>query len=226
MSDERTLGRGRTQTISAAAPAPADTEAGAAARQVTWIALLALGGLSTALGAMAAFDSISDFGVTRMDDASFRSELASPSPNASVDWLEYASERALALSPPDLEASRRMSALVLDADPSRAFTWARLAYLDWATDREMTPAAVSALDRSIQACPMCDDALVRWRLEFALANWDAVPEATRRAAFMHMAALPDTTANVEFTASARIRSNAAGIPFDAYLDDARSPASQ
>lgn len=199
----------------AADPALSSPRAGAGARALWASVMLAAVALAGAAGS-AALGRVEEYRLSRMTDPEFAAALAAPPQRPSVDWLEYASERALLLSSPDVAQSRRLALAAVEADPKRAFAWARLAYLD-AHNGTAGPAVFEHLQRSIDACPACDESLIRWRLNFVLKHWDAAPEAIRTAVFSHAAALAPSPVNEDFLASARIRSNAAGLPFDASL---------
>ena len=56
----------------------------------------------------------------------------------------------------------------------------------------------------MDACPLCSDELISWRLNFVLANWGAIPEALRRKAFEHADLLRWVGPNTEFLAEMRI----------------------
>lgn len=128
---------------------------------------------------------------------------------------ELAKDDAVALA-----AARRAVA----ADPSRAFAWARIAWLETVNAGRIAPPALEALTRSMDACPLCSEDLIRWRFNFVLANWNDIPEAVRTRAFEHAEFLSWSGDNAEFLAEMRIKSELAGLPFSAYRNAVRTPA--
>lgn len=148
-------------------------------------------------------------------------QIASGSP----DYLEILSEQALGLPQPDEAIAYLAARRATEIDPSRAFAWARLAYLEAHRDGgKVNPAALSALTRSMDACPLCDTDLVRWRFNFVLARWNDIPDDTRRRAFEHADLLRWIGEHAEFLAEMRFKAQLKGIPFDAYRSAVDTPA--
>jgi hypothetical protein len=76
----------------------------------------------------------------------------------------------------------------------------------------------------MDACPLCSEDLIRWRFNFVLANWSAMPEAIRTRSFEHAEFLSWSGEHAEFLAEMRIKSDIAGIPFDTYRAAVKTPA--
>ncbi len=138
-----------------------------------------------------------------------------------IDNLEAISE--IALSDDDLELALSAARDAVAADPDRAFVWARLAYLETERAGSVTPAALEAIGRSIDACPLCDEELIRWRFKYVLSNWASIPEDLRNRTFETADILRWTGRNADFLAEMRIKSMAAGVPFDEYRSRVNTP---
>jgi len=136
----------------------------------------------------------------------------------SADYIEALSELAS-----EAGVALLVARSAVDADPSRAFVWARIAYLEAAKAGKVGAASLEAITRSMDACPLCDEELIRWRFNFVLANWAAMPEAIRTRAFEHAEFLSWSGANAEFLAEMRIKSDLIGIPFAAYRSAVKTP---
>jgi hypothetical protein len=158
------------------------------------------------------------------DDASIRTKLANVGKtSASADYLEMLAELGAQPATQDLEAAQLAAKKAVEADPSRSHAWALLAYVESVKAGKATPQALDALTRSMSACPLCDQDLIRWRLNFVLANWTAVPEELRRRAFEHADMLRWIGQNSEFLAEMRMKAVGAGIPFDEYRSAVDTP---
>lgn len=139
-------------------------------------------------------------------------------------FLETLSELGLEIQDPDVASAEAAARKAVALDPSRAFVWARLAWLETQkTGGRVNEASLAALSRSMDACPLCDEELIRWRFNFVLANWQAVPDPLRRRAFEHADLLRWIGPNAEFLAEMRIKAKQKGIPFDAYRSAVDTP---
>jgi hypothetical protein len=94
-------------------------------------------------------------------------------------------------------------------DPSRAFAWANIAWLETIVDGRVTPEAQKALETSMTACTLCDPDLISWRFSFVLKHWAEIPEATRHLAFEQADMLRWKGDHAEFLAGMRIKAEAA-----------------
>jgi hypothetical protein len=104
--------------------------------------------------------------------------------STSADRLETLSELSLQLPTPDTGSAYAAAQRTTQIDPSRAFAWANLAWLEMKrSSGVVNPATIDALTKSMNACPLCDEGLIRWRFNFVLANWQAMPEVLRRRVF-------------------------------------------
>lgn len=140
------------------------------------------------------------------------------------DFLETLAELSLVLPKPDLASAEAAARAAVAADPSRAHVWARLVWLETQkTGGKVNPAALDALTRSMDACPLCDQKLIAWRFNFVLANWNSIPDPLRRRAFDHADLLRWIGPNAEFLAEMRVKARQNGIPFDAYRAAVETP---
>ena len=120
---------------------------------------------------------------------------ASPQNDArSVDLLE----RALAVAPDDASA------------------WALLSFLHARQSGSFTPAAENALRESNARCPLCNKALLQWRLTFTLQHWDQAPEDVRMSAFNGADFLRWWYSDHDYLREVGRSARAQGIPFDEY----------
>ena len=158
------------------------------------------------------------------DEPTIRSEFANPWPDrASAAWLETLAELGLQVEPQETERALQAAIRATARDPSRAGAWALQAYLESKRAGQVNAAALEALSKSMAACPLCSDELVRWRFNFVLANWAVIPDDIRRKAFEQADVLRWIGDNGEFLAEMRIKAKQAGIPFDEYRSAVNTP---
>ena len=195
-------------------------------RPAAWLALMALGVAAVAPMAWFAWERIDAWGLANASPAAQRAALTNDwSDSQSPDYLETIVEISLNQSISDEGAAYVAAKRVVELDPSRGFAWATLAYLDTRNaGGEVNEAALANLARSMDVCPLCDPALIRWRFNFVLAHWDYVPEALRKRAFEHADLLRWIGDNSEFLAEMRFKARLENIPFDAYRAAVDTPA--
>lgn len=140
------------------------------------------------------------------------------------DFLEATAEQSLRASPPDESAAYVAAKRAVELDPSRASAWAILSYVEYRQARGIGPSVLDALAKSMAACPLCDQALIRWRFNFVLSHWDDMPEDLRRKAFEHADILRWMGQNAEFLAEMRYKAQLRDIPFDTYRAAVDTPA--
>ncbi len=190
-----------------------------------WAALLVGGILALAPIAQFSLHEVETAALTHADDATIVSALEQDWPHStSADRLETLSELSLQLPTPDTGSAYAAAQRATQIDPSRAFAWASLAWLE--TKRgsgTVNPAAINALTKSMDACPLCDEGLIRWRFNFVLANWQAMPEAVRHRVFEQADLLRWNGPNAEFLADMRAKAWSAGVPFDSYRAAVNTP---
>ncbi|MFT3724244.1 MAG: hypothetical protein QM773_11705 [Hyphomonadaceae bacterium] len=190
-----------------------------------WAGLLA--GAIMSLGPIAQFSlhEVETATLTRADDATVVAALEQDWPHStSADRLETLSELSLRLPTPDMGSAYAAAQRTTQIDPSRAFAWANLAWLEMKrSSGAVSPATIDALTKSMDACPLCDEGLIRWRFNFVLANWQAMPEAVRRRVFEQADLLRWNGPNAEFLADMRAKARSAGVPFDAYRSAVNTP---
>jgi hypothetical protein len=191
-----------------------------------WISLMVTGVLFVVPVAWFAWERIDAWALANASPAQARAALVRDwSDSQSPDYLEAIVEISLNQSTPDEGAAYAAAKRVVELDPTRGFAWATLAYLESRNAQgRINQAAHGDLTRSMDACPLCDQALIRWRLNFVLAHWDAMPEALRKRAFEHADILRWMGDNSEFLAEMRFKAELEGIPFDAYRAAVDTPA--
>ena len=138
-------------------------------------------------------------------------------------WLETLAELALQVEPQDTDHALMAAVRATRRDPSRAGAWALQAYLETRKAKQVNAAALDALSKSMAACPLCSQELIRWRFNFVLANWAAIPDGIRRQAFEHADILRWMGDNAQFLAEMRIKAQQAGIPYDEYRSAVDTP---
>jgi hypothetical protein len=216
--------RNSVQSALKAAPKPDRAHPAFSVRTALWIALMAVSAITIVPIAWTAAVNLETWTLLQADDASVKSKLTNTGKDlASADYLETLAELGVQPATQDLEAARLAAKTAVEVDPSRAHAWSLLAYLDSVKDGKITPAALDALTRSMNACPLCDQDLIRWRFNFVLANWNAVPDELRRRAFEQADILRWIGQNREFLAEMRLKAMGAGIPFDEYRSAVETP---
>jgi len=189
-----------------------------------WVGLIVVGLVTLAPVVRFAAIQIRDSSLAEADGAMITAKLAEDWPaQRSANYLETLSELALQLPAPDVDKALLAARRAVEADPSRAYAWATIAYLEAGKAKTATPASIDALGKSMDACPLCSAELVRWRFNFVLSNWGAIPEAMRRRAFEHADMLRWTDGNGEFLGEMQIKAARAGLPFDAYRSAVKTP---
>jgi hypothetical protein len=228
MADSSSFNQPASPTVKVVAKRKARRETsrvGWAGNFTIWAGLVA-GGIA-ALIPMTNFvrEEIETWSLVHADDATVAQALERDWPHAtSADQLEALSERSLHLPTPDLGSAYAAAQRATAIDPSRAFAWANLAWLETTrASGKVNQASLDALVKSMDACPLCSEELIRWRFNFVLANWTAMPEGVRRRAFEQADLLRWVGPNAEFLAEMRAKARASGIPFDAYRAAVNTP---
>jgi hypothetical protein len=195
-----------------------------AGRAMIWTALLIIGAVTLLPIARFAALDLETWALLQADDTAVKRQLADLDPaSAPADYLEALAELGVRPGTENLDAAYLAAAKATKIDPSRAHAWAQLAWLETRKSGKVTAAALDALIRSMNACPLCSQDLIRWRLNFVLANWGAIPEDLRRQAFEHADILRWIGQNREFLAEMRVKAEGAGIPFDDYRLSVATP---
>ena len=195
-------------------------------RVAGWFGLLALGAAAILPMLRFAWQGAATWALANSAPADARVALLSDwSGSNSPDYLEAVAELSLQQPTPD-EASAYVAARrATELDPSRAFAWATLAYLEIRqTGGKVNAAALDALTKSMDACPLCDQELIRWRFNYVLANWAGTPEEIRARAFEQADLLRWVGPNEEFLAEMRYKAGLNHIPFDDYRSQVKTPA--
>ncbi len=221
-SFEPEVTRAATEVVRAPKPASPGSRVGGL---VIWAALLFLGVAAIPPMISLVRDEAHTLSILAASDTEVMDTLATEwSAGAPPAFLEALSERSLLLPKPDLGSAEAAARKAVEADPTRAHVWARLAWIE--TQKiggRVNDAALDALTKSMDACPLCSQELVAWRFNFALANWTAIPDPIRRRAFEHADLLRWIGPNAEFLAEMRVKAKQNGIPFDEYRSAVETP---
>jgi hypothetical protein len=195
-----------------------------AGRALLWMAVLAAGVLTLVPIVRFASVEIGNQSLAQASDTVVRQKLIQPLPHvASADYFETIGELAMDVKPTQPGVALAAMQRAVAIDPSRAYAWANIAWLETAPTGHVTPDAGKALETSMRACPLCDPELVAWRFNFVLAHWAETPEATRRRAFEQADMLRWKGDHAEFLAGMRVKAEAAGIPYAAYRNAVNTP---
>jgi len=207
-------------------PAPPKSRAKQVIGAFAWVGLLTLGIAAIAPISHFALEEAQIVALQNADDVAAGQALELDwSQSTSPDYVETVSELAMQMPVVDTGSAYVAASRTVELDPSRAFAWAQLAELESRrASGKINEAALKALGNSMDACPLCNDELIGWRLNFVLANWESMPETLRRKAFEHADLLRWSGPNVEFLAEMRLKANQHGIPFDAYRAAVNTPA--
>lgn len=195
-------------------------------RVAGWFGLLAFS--AAVIVSMLGFarQNIATWSLVNSAPADTRAVLLSDwSGSMSPDYLEAIAELSLQHPMADEALAFVAARRTTELDPSRAFAWATLAYLETRqTGGKVNAVALDALTKSMDACPLCDQDLIRWRFNYVLANWAGMPETIRTRAFEQADLLRWIGPNEEFLAEMRYKAGLNGIPFDAYRSQVQTPA--
>lgn len=214
----------RSSATPDAAPRPERSPVSLAGRFVMWLAIMAAGVMALAPLTALVSREMDAWSLVNANEATIRAELAREWPRSmSASRLETLAELALQIDPPDTKAALEAAKRAVAADPSRAGAWAHLAWLEFDRAGSVNAAVLDALAKSMDACPLCSEDLIRWRFNFVLANWVAMPETLRRRAFDHADRLRWMGDNTEFLAETRLKAELAGIPYDTYRSEVDTP---
>lgn len=223
-STEEFVQRGNVEKMLRSAVKAERTSAIPLGRVAYWIALIAGAALTTFAIARFAGQELEVWTLLQADDGSIKGELARNGvAGGSPAYLETLAELGVRPETRNHEAALAAARRAVEADPSRAGAWAQLAFLEYAKGNALTSAAIDALKRSMEACPVCSQDLVRWRFNFVLANWEGMPDEIRRKAFEQADILRWMGQNSEFLAEMRVKARLAGIPFDDYRAAVNTP---
>lgn len=180
-----------------------------------WIMVMAIGAGTLIPIANATANHFSNYLLVQSSDASISAKLASSTfATANADDLEALSELALIVEPENVARSLDLARKAVEKQSDRPFVWARIAWLESQIAGAPNPAAVEALRKSMDLCPLCDQELIRWRFNFVLGHWKTMPDDIRRRAFEQADILRWRGSNAEFLAEMRVKATQAGIPYD------------
>lgn len=198
--------------------------AASAGSAAVWVAALVIGAATLIEVVNASVEEFNRYQLVQAPAPAVLATLAKPVPaEATADDLEIRSELSLLLKPQDAKAALDLARQTVAKDPTRAFAWARVAWLESQTAGAVNQVSLDALRRSMDLCPLCSQDLIRWRFNFVLGAWKAIPEDLRRKAFEQADILRWTGSNAAFLAEMRIKADNAGVPFDAYRAAVNTP---
>lgn len=233
MADSTTFDQVVVTSVGAPAPAPAPTKkprptsmVKTAAGIVGWFSLISVGIAAIVPISAFAAQEIQNRVLLHADAAGVKQALEQDwSHSTSPTYVETISELAMQLPVPDVESAYVAASRATELDTSRAYAWAQLAYLEpRRASGNVNEAAINALTRSMDACPLCSEELIAWRFNFVLTNWKAMPEALRQRAFEQADMLRWVGQHAEFLAEMRVKARQNGIPFDKYRAAVKTPA--
>ncbi|HEV7692617.1 MAG TPA: hypothetical protein VGO52_17400 [Hyphomonadaceae bacterium] len=206
------------------AQAKAKRSPGSAGKAAYWTALIVGAALTILPIIRFAGQELETFSLLQSSDSVVKAELArGGAPGANTAYFEMLAELGSQPATRNDEAALALAARATSADPSRASAWAQLAWQEYLKAKSVSPASLDALRKSMEACPVCEQDLIRWRFNFVLANWDKIPEDLRKAAFEQADILRWVGQNREFLGDMRLKAVRAGIPFDAYRTAVNTP---
>jgi hypothetical protein len=206
------------------AEAKARRSSGSPGKTAYWTALMVGAALTILPIIRFAGQELETFSLLQASDSVVKAELArGGAPGANTAYVEMLAELGSQPATRNDEAALSLAVRATKADPSRASAWAQLAWQEYHKGSAVSAASLDALRKSMAACPVCDQDLIRWRFNFVLANWDKIPEDIRKAAFEQADILRWVGQNREFLADMRLKAVKAGIPFDAYRSAVNTP---
>ena len=122
------------------------------------------------------------------------------------------------------ELARQLLERAMEEDQLQPLAYAIMSYLHTKDAGELTSEAIAALQRSVEICRLCDNQeLLRWRLEFVLRNWEAMPEDLRQAATEGADVLRWRYEDEEFLAEQDAYALRNAVPFTEYVETLVSP---
>jgi hypothetical protein len=145
-----------------------------------------IGAAVTAMESVTAYaDTVTRQDLTRLEtdaaDESEPSRLRLPlQMSGAASLRELDAGRALLETPPDLDLAEKRSWEALSRSPSRAESWARLAFVDVAQNQRLTPEGLDALNHSFIALPFAGDSFQVWRVQLALTYWSQLDAEAQR----------------------------------------------
>lgn len=215
----------RTKTATAAKPKRERAKPLTPAAVALWTGAMIAGLLSIVPIVQAVMSEMTTYSLQQTGDSAIKQKLGEATPaGMPADYYETLSELALSVKPADKETALRLARQTVQKDPNRGSAWATIAYVESDLAKTANPASIEALRKSMDVCPLCSPELIRWRFNFVLANWPAVPEDMRSKAFDQADMLRWTGEHAEFLAEMRAKAIARGIPYDAYRGAVDTPA--
>lgn len=203
---------------------PERSSASKGAHAAMWTAVMIMGAITLIPITGYAQQEIQTWSLLQADEAGINRALAEDwKHSGSASYVEAISELSLDLPKPDLDVAKTAAERATSLDASRAHAWAAQAWFEYTKAGSVNPAVLDMLTKSMDACPFCDEALLRWRFNFVLANWAAIPEPLRVRAFEQADLLRWSGDNQLFLAEMGAKARQAGIPFDTYRAAVKTP---
>ncbi|MEQ9316480.1 MAG: hypothetical protein RLN72_11565 [Henriciella sp.] len=124
-------------------------------------------------------------------------------------------------SPPEFEIDLLRTSL--DSDPWQPGAQALLAFALISEDQDAPTKFNQALARSFELCLLCDEDLVKWRIDLVIAFWDRTDEANRKAAFEGVDFARWWYLDGEYLEALERRAARRNIPYAAYRSAVDTP---
>ncbi|MFN3213526.1 MAG: hypothetical protein ACE37M_10500 [Henriciella sp.] len=176
---------------------------------------MAIGGV-TAYAAMSSNTRISELQTTNVGASEAAERLRSSTVvEHPGEWIAVATALSTESAQNDARSIDLLERALAEA-PDDASAWALLSFLHTRQSGSFTPAAENALRESNARCPMCNKALMQWRLTFTLQHWDQVPEDVRMSAFEGADFLRWWYSDHDYLRQVGNSAKARGIPFNEY----------
>jgi len=153
-----------------------------------------------AIGAYVSVQNISDFNKARkieaMTNVQFGSYLSKLNvQDASTRSLEAIANKALTLSPPDLDTAEKANSRLLQVKSSCLNCQNRIVFIDIAQNDRLTEFGLTALRRSYFLSPYGDEEIMKWRLDLSSEYWENLDEDLKKSALSQITALTQTREN-------------------------------
>lgn len=123
--------------------------------------------------------------------------------------------------PPEYEI--KLLKLSLAGNPAQPKAEALLAFAIISADETAVADFNDALARSFELCMLCDEDLVKWRIELVFAFWDRVSEDNRKAAFEGVDFARWWYLDADYLDTLEERAERSNIPYAAYRSAVDTP---
>ena len=121
-----------------------------------------------------------------------RPNINEHSPFTSSERLEAIAFKLLQKENPPLQDIQILTEISIKKNPRRFTNYNRLIYIDIAEHGTLTVDGLEALEESLFRSPYGDIASMKWRLEFANAYWEELPDPLQHASLAQITALAES----------------------------------